>query len=219
MQANLSPTFIYIRALPYNAYAEESQIISYEEYSSALIEKFAEYGRTLVVEPMDGEFLYTKELLEQELRNAEEYLAKPITIDVIDSDITVSEEEKDGIRPASMIGTERLSKETSVLFTETVVPKAYCKVKTTATITSDYQRDYVMSGATPTLELTTGIAMDDYVVLNSYKTEIDNTSSTVAKRCIAYEINAKFKLDYSAIGVTAWEKVDKTFGVVFYPFA
>jgi hypothetical protein len=54
-----------------------------------------------------------------------------------------------------------------------------------------------MSGATPTLELTTGVAMDD----------------------IAYEINAKFKLDYSAIGVTSWEKVDKTFGVVFYPFA
>ncbi len=63
-----------------------------------------------------------------------------------------------------------------------------------------------MSGATPTLELTTGVAMDDYVVLNSYTTEVDNTSSTAAKRYIAYEINAKFKLDYFAIGVTAWEK-------------
>lgn len=141
----------------------------------------------------------------------------PISIDAIDLGPIISE--KENIEPLNMIGTDQFSKETHVLFTETVVPKAYCKIKTTATITLEFQRDYVMSGAAPTLELTTGVAMDDYVVLNSYKTTIDNSAPTAEKRYIAYEINAQFKLDYSAIGVSAWEKVDKTFGVVFYPFA
>lgn len=202
-----------------SVYADEMQIISYEEYSSALIEKFEEHGRSLEIEPLDKDFVYTKELLEQELIKAEEYLAKPLTVQCIDSDMSLSEKEENGISPASMLGTVRCSYSNLIVFSDTVVPTACCTVKSTATINVDYQRDYVISGEAPTLELRNGVNMDDYVRLNSYTTHISNADSNVANRYISYDINAQFKLDYSVIGVTAWEKVDKTFYVIYRPFS
>lgn len=203
--------------LPANLYAEERNIISYEEYSSALIEKFAEHGRDLEMEPTN-DFVYTEEILEQELIKAEQYLAKPMNIECTNSDAEIIDEKNSGIMPANMLGTVTCSKQTAVLFTDSVVPTAIGQVKTTATITLDYQRDYVASGARPILEMTSAVNMDDYVKLNSYTATTDNSASSKEKRYIVYTINAQFKLDYSVIGATAWEKVDKTFVVMFYPF-
>ncbi|MBS6397484.1 MAG: hypothetical protein KH452_10100 [Clostridiales bacterium] len=201
--------------IPKEIKAEEKQVISYEEYANALVEKFAEYGRVLEVQPQNEEFVYTKDLLDEELRKAEIYLATPITFSVVEKNIS---KDKSIMHPKSMIGTESFYDEVAVIFGNAPMPEAVATVGVTATLTLDYQTDCIVSGGSPSCVIMGGVAIDDYFELLSYKTRISNASATSKNRNIMYTIKGRFKLDYSAVGVTAWQKVDKEFIVGFNPF-
>lgn len=207
-----------------HAYAADKLdiIITSEKFSNALKNEFARYGIEWEMKQTDKSFIYTQAILDEELNRVrtfgEAYLKSKNQVQVEDS-TSIKSSNNSPIMTA-MPGSVVCSNDRHLFFkapNELFLP-GDCTVRNTATIYVDYNRGVVTGGGVPSLKVTGGTYMDDYVVLKSYSFTFNNTESPNKKSTITYHITGEFKQAYSVPGGESWALVDKTYDCTFYPF-
>lgn len=188
-----------------------NDVISGQEYCDALSKKYAQYDIELEIKPIDG-YVYTKELLNQELIKADEEGS------ALNQNNFVLNSSFRSALDLSSTTVSTLSAMPGTVTKSTVCFLAYSvactwRVKVTSTMNVDFQHNTILSGGSPSLEVISGVNVEDYVALNSYSTSIYNGDGI-----IQYTVNAQFKVAASIGGVSGWKKINVTFYPTFTPF-
>lgn len=206
--------FIYtIMAHPISAFADTQ--IDYETYSQKIKEKYAEFGINLETQEIDNKFIYTEEQLNRELEkiseNGPQYASNYIHNVLSESDIS--------IMPSAMYGTVSAQAE-SYLFQPDLFISGTAKIRTTASIYVDLQRNSIIKGYSPTLEVREALGgYADYVRLIDYTTRIDNSSTNIKNHFITYFMTIELKVEYNiGGGAIGWSKEERSHVETLHPF-
>lgn len=208
-------TMISLFTMSQPVQAATSEIITYEEYSDTIAKKYLEYGIETEMEPVSSGYVYTRELLNNELESIpvkvkylKEWENKPVEIEGNSED-----EKKSGIVPYAMYLDKTCTANKAIvdgLFT--------CSVKVKATLRVNAQSNSIIKANKPSLSVRSGNGFADYIKLISYTSSINNTSKRTVNHYASYNIKAELKKQISNAGLTTWTKVNKTIKVKMYPF-
>lgn len=212
-------SLIMIASISISANAQTSEVITYEEYSEALIQEYSKYGIEVEMKEIPGS-VYTTVALQAELLKVQtkvEHLKASTQFETMITDST-SVAESPVAEPRAMYAYITASgTKTQWDLTDIIFPKTFT-VKVTAELYVDVQRNNILSAGKPSLELMSATGYDDYISYISHTVSIDNSSTNINKHSVTYTVQAYVKESLSMGGVESWAKVQKSIVVTIKPF-
>ena len=187
---------------------ESNRYITFEEYAAEVEAEYAKYGIEGGVYKPKGEFICTYDTLQSDLAIVREFCRDHVKSQAVP--IMIESKLEPDINPTAMPGHKIMTDlYTHIDMTLPIVP-LYCKIKTTVRIDIDYQRPYIISVGTPTLEVTEATGFADWIEYVSHSTIIDQDKGSVTMY-----INCKVKQEMSLGGITSWAKIDINYSAKF----
>lgn len=198
--------------------ASMSSEISFEVYSSTLINKYSDYGVEIEMQPKDENFVFTQELLEEELGKVEKNVQNLTKGQTIFSPTIEAYGNQSQITPFAMYATKTASNTYSYSNLSNPLYPLRATIKVNAPLYVDIQRNTIIEAGKPTLSVMSAVGYADYIELVSYSTSIDNSSSNISRDHADYYIICLLKEEMSIGGVTSWAKVTCSFVIEMNPF-
>lgn len=188
--------------------AQEDEMVTFEAYSAAIEAVYAEYGLEGGVYEPDN-FSCTKTQLAEDIlavrAHAEQIIARetaPPAQITIDCEGTVA--------TRAMYITKTLTNSHFHLDTSNKLFPISFTIETTVTFTIDAQNAAIVSASTPSLELTNGLGVDDWIEYVSHTISIDQT-----KKRASMSITCKLKEVITIGATTSWSKFNHTYSTTF----
>lgn len=184
--------------------------VSFEDYEAAIVEEYAKAGIEGGVYAPEGPFYCTPVMLENDIRTIRKYIQTfhGNSPEFFSNPKTGSDE----IEPQSMYIDVTCTNTTGRVWLNDPLLPMTATIETTATFQVDAQNDYIVSGGRPSLEVVSGLMIDDWIELISYSYDIDNT-----KHRVTATIVCKLKSSASLGVATSWAKFEDTYSTIFYP--
>jgi len=93
------------------------------------------------------------------------------------------------------------------------------KIENTVNVYVDYNLDTITGIGSPSVRITAGVNLGDYIKLKSYSYSTNNSSSTISNRNVNVSITVELKSEYSIGGVNVWSYFDHSYLITLKPFA
>lgn len=203
---SLMSLILFLFAFSIQVFAASSNssedIISFEEFRYQLQSKFAQYDSVIEIEKTDPSFVYTRQILQEELIKADLYLSslsKPIVSNINKTNNIIS---PFAYMPYSVT---RVGQSYVVPPPQGGLFPAGGTVEVTAKVTIDAQYDRVLSVSNVRLRMISGTYLTDHAKY------ISHSISSIKNTSVKINITGEFKQQYSIPGGSSWALVKANF--------
>ena len=196
--------------------------ITVEEYKNAIKNLFDQYGVEIEFADVEEDFVFTEELLQEELEKLEPYLktrqpeaiyesvthSEPITKNITQQNTEIA------VPYGFMPGTLSMTNYHTRYYSSGPLWYHDCQIAIYSTIYVDYQYNSITGSSAPILEMIYATNMEDWIRLDSYTKTHNQSNGTVT-----YYIDFTVKKTMNVSGIETWEKVSDSITSTFYPFS